>query len=114
MRRSRSQEVPRPWVYKLHESVPDDLAHQFNGARGRGSAPGGRPIYRDEIMEHFDSLPLELRAALANANHPWAPSWAYLVMRLGAWPLDAVISRVTTADREEELQRELDLLRGEG
>jgi len=65
-------------------------------------------------MEHFDSLPLELRAALANANQPWAPSWAYVVMRIGAWPLDAVISRVGMADREEELQRELQLLNGEG
>jgi len=33
---------------------------------------------------------------------------------IGAWPLDAVISRVTKADHEEELQREMQLLQGEG
>jgi hypothetical protein len=58
-------------------------------------------------------LPTELRETLANANHPWAPSWAHVVMRFGVWPLDVVISRVAIADREEELQREMQLLKGE-
>src|SRR3954471_19112685 len=113
MRRRSSWEIPRPWIYQLHESVSPDRAREFNGARNPAS-PGGRPIYRDEIMAHFDSLPPELRAALANVNNAWAPSWGYMVMRIGAWPLDVMISRVELADREEELQREMQLLRGEG
>src|SRR3954451_9687942 len=103
--------IPRPWIYRLADSVPDDQAHEFNGVRGRGSGPG---ITRSEIMEHFDSLPPELRSALANANHPWAPSWGIIVTKFGKWPLDAVIERLIKADREEEYLRELELLHGQG
>jgi hypothetical protein len=114
MERRRSRKVPRPWVYKLHESVPEDRLLALSGALGRSNNGRGRPIHMYEIMELFDSLPLELREALANANRPWAPSWAHAVMSIGAWPIDAVISRIASADREEELQHELQLLRGEG
>jgi len=64
-------------------------------------------------MALFDSLPKTLRAALGRSNHPWAPSWAVLVLRKG-FPLEAVIARIDQADREMAVRRELQLLRGQG
>ena len=63
-------------------------------------------------MEAFDNLPCDVREALANANHPWAPHWAEWVV--GWFPTDQVIERLKRADREEELRREMRLARGEG
>jgi uncharacterized protein DUF6525 len=60
----------------------------------------GRPITRHEIMMTFDRLSAEVRQKLANADHPWAPSWCAEVRHLYGWTSAQIIERLAKADQE--------------
>jgi uncharacterized protein DUF6525 len=108
------REMPAPWRYQV---VTEDAEDEWLGRRSQNgnSVTRGRPrITREEVMLRvFDALPKSVRAALADANHDWAPHWARSVLRLG-FPEAQVVERLRRADREEALRREVQLLRRQG
>ncbi len=65
-----------PYCYWAHQKAAI-VTDTIERSRKRG-----RPITRHEIMAMFDRLPAEVRQTLANADHPWAPSWCAEVREL--------------------------------
>ena len=90
-----------PWCYWVHPTSASGL-DAMDRSRRRG-----RSITRDEIMETFDRLPPEVRQALADADHPWAPTWCVHVRRGHGWTSGQVIERLAKADRERREHQEL-------
>jgi hypothetical protein len=60
-------------------------------------------------MRKFDRLPPEVRRALADADHPWAPSWCETAMLWHNWTPRQVIERLARADRDRQQENELEL-----
>lgn len=108
--RRKWDDVPRPWLYAIAADADEDFARSQNTGQRRSKSRGG--VTTKDIMDAYDRLPIDLRAALARANHPWAPHWAQFVI---CWyPETAVIERICRADREEAQRRQVQLLLGNG
>jgi hypothetical protein len=118
-RLSHNGEVPEPWIYHIHDpSLPlgSFRDERLPGGDNRGGVRRrntGRFWTKKEVMQAFEALPVTVRRALANSNHPWAPHWALWAVRDG-YPAAAVVARIERADKEQAMRRELKLLRGEG
>ncbi|SRR6266571_6278951 len=94
-----------PYCYWAHQKAAI-VTDTIERSRKRG-----RPITRHEIMAMFDRLPAEVRQTLANADHPWAPSWCAEVRELCGWTSTQTIERAAKADQERRDSYELLLAR---
>jgi hypothetical protein len=106
----KRQRMPAPWRYRI---VTTDAARVGKRVQnGTSIASGCSNLTIVEVMRTFNTLPSEVRRALAASVHDWAPHWAEAVLH--GWSAKEVVERLQRADQEEAVKRELELLRGEG
>jgi hypothetical protein len=103
--------MPAPWRYTVASEDPTQIGRCGDNdgtviIEGRGS------LTLEEIMEVFDRLPQPVRKALADSAHDWAPHWGKIALAFG--DAEAVIDRIARADRDEAVDREMQLLVGKG
>jgi hypothetical protein len=102
--------MPEPWRYRI---VTADAARVGERVQnGTTIVRGHGELTVKEIMRTYNALPPEVRQALAESVHDWAPHWAEAVLH--GWSAKEVVERLRRADQEEAVKREFQLLRGEG
>src|SRR4051794_31072318 len=77
----------------------------YNGSEGISN---GKSFAFAEIMQHFDLLRAPIRRALAEAQHPWAPTWCLKRVLMG-YSDEQIISRIAEADARQRREQELEL-----
>jgi hypothetical protein len=101
---SKAYDPNWPYCYWKHPRDRVIISDTVDRSRRRGTL-----ITLREIMRHYDSLPPEVRRTLANAEHPWAPTWCLNRLCCG-WTSARIIARLGEADRKRREQHELVLV----